>query len=171
MYCCRFHRFLVLVLILSRMKRRQKTTNTWQAKHTAGYIQNSVRWGIHELVTAVSFLCCNWKKIPRRCLGSFDLSIDRSLTSSTKHQSMLSRMVSFAIPPVTAVHSIPAFDETNKQRYFYTKDEITRFKAEIRHMLKRRVFFDLKNSVVYTTPNIPGHMFCNLYYTQQELER
>jgi len=84
---------------------------------------------------------------------------------------MLSRMVSFAIPPVTAVHSIPAFDETNKQRYFYTKDEITRFKAEIRHMLKRRVFFDLKNSVVYTTPNIPGHMFCNLYYTQQELER
>jgi len=54
---------------------------------------------------------------------------------------------------------------------FYTDAEIKHFKAEIRHTLKRRVFFDLKNSVVHTTPIVPGDQFCQLYYTTTELDQ
>jgi hypothetical protein len=78
-------------------------------------------------------------------------------------------MVLFAVPLVTQVFNIPEFAESDRRTLFYTGAEIKQFKAEIRHMLKRRVFFDLKNTVVHTTPIVPGDQFGKLYYTSSEL--
>ena len=81
------------------------------------------------------------------------------------------KRVSFSDPLVTNIMDVPAVDEDRMNHLFYTSEEINAFKREIRNILRRRVWFDLKKLDVWSTPLISDEDKDKLYYSQDEIAR
>jgi len=85
--------------------------------------------------------------------------------------SLSSKTVRFCEPLVTSVLVVPAVEDGRLPRLFYTAEQINCFKREIRNILRRRVWFDLKKLDVWPSPLISDEDKDKFYYSSEEISR